>query len=301
MDAERAHWIQIHKASEALRSFALDANATMSRHKGIPLAGSTASKELCQCEDASVLQEAYDKGVRSLGVACSYALTLDRTLAEPILTFSPWTCLRNILELCSMCIWMLDPSIGPVERATRSLNVQVEENRSKRTYLRKSLARNSVSDQELTNLIRKADAREEQLRAQAQELDIKEKRDKTTGTRFPRFGDGPKSITDRIESTLKDTIDYSLLSSLSHGATWAILVLGTQTKSTNPPLVVSHLSPVHALSLIADSFNSIGKGLEIYYHLYGYDIAEYSTVIGPAQEQVRQAEFSILGPKTQSS
>ena len=300
MRAETELWREIHKASESLASLAHESNAAMNRYRGIPSANAVASGELLRFADPSVLQEAYDKGARSLVVACDYALALDRTLAEPILSFSPWTCLRNILESCSMCIWMLDPSIVPAERATRSLNVQVEENRSKRTFLRKGLARNSASDQELTNLIAKADAREGQLRAQAQQLGIKEKRDKKTGARFLGFGDGPKLITDRIESTLKDTIDYSLLSPLSHGDTWAILVLGTKTKSTSPPHVVSDLSPVHALKMLIDSFDSIARGLRAYYDFYGYDIDEYSKMLGPIDERVRQTVASIIGPTNQS-
>ena len=174
MRSETELWREIHKASESLASLAQESNAAMDRYRGIPSANAVASGELLRFADPSVLQEAYDKGSRALVVACDYALVLDRSLAESILSFSPWTCLRNILESCSMCIWMLDPSIDPVERAIRTLNVQVEENRSKRTFLRKGLARN-VNSQELTNLIANADAREGQLRAQAQQLGIKEK------------------------------------------------------------------------------------------------------------------------------
>ena len=139
MDAQGAHWAGIHKASEALRSVALASNAVTNRYRGIPSAGSTASEELRQLAVPSVLEEAYDKGARSLVVACDYALALDRTISEPILSFSPWACLRHILESCSMCIWMLDTTIDPEERATRSLNVQFEENKHKRTFPAKGL------------------------------------------------------------------------------------------------------------------------------------------------------------------
>ena len=295
MATERALWTEIHKASEALRSLVLASNAAMGKYRGVPSEGSTASKELSQYADPSVLQEAYDKGARSLLVACDYALALDRTLSEPILAFSPWACLRHILESCAMCMWMLDPSINPEERAIRSLNVQFEENKSKRTFLRKGLSHNQASASELPSLIEKADEREGRLRGQAQQLGINEKRNRRD--RFLGFGDGPKSIADCIEATLKDTpLDYSLLSPQAHGNTWAILVLSTQTKSFNPPHVVSDMSPLHALSLISDSLHLIAKGLRNYYDVYGYDIAEYSTMLGPAQEQVGQATLSILGP-----
>ena len=298
MESERAVWNEIYKATEALRFLASESNNAINRYRGVPSADSTASEELSRFADPSVLQEAYDKGVRSLVVACDYALALDRTLSEPILSFSPWACLRHILESCSMCIWMLDTSIELEERAIRSLNVQFEENKHERTYLQKDLPRSRASAPELTPSIKKVEERETRLRCQAQQLGIKEKRNKLD--QLLGFGDGPKSITVRIDATLKDTFfPYSILSPQAHGDTWAILVLSTQTISFNPAHVVSDLSPLYAVSLINDSFGLIAKGLRTYYDLYGYDIAECSTMLGPAQEQVRQALLSILCPTNQ--
>ena len=295
MDSDRALWNKIHKASEALRFLASASSDAINRFRGVPSAGSTASQELSRFAAPSVLKEAYDKGVRSLVVACDYVLALDRTLSEPILSFSPWACLRHILESCSMCIWMLDTSIELKERATRSLNVQFEENKHERTYLQKDLPRSRASAPELTPSIKKVEERETRLRCQAQQLGINEKRNKRD--RLLGFGDGPESITDRIDATLKDTLfHYSLLSPQAHGDTWAILVLSTQTISFNPTHVVSDLSPLYAISLISDALHSIAKALQNYYDLYGYDIAEYLTMLGPAQEQVRQASISILDP-----
>ncbi len=67
-----------------------------------------------------------------------------------------------------MCIWMLDNRIEPEERATRSLNVQFEENKHKRTFLRKDLSRNRVNAPELASSIEKANERETRLRWKAQ-------------------------------------------------------------------------------------------------------------------------------------
>ena len=153
MHTEDELWREIRKASEMLSSLARFSNDAMNRYRGIPAAGSTASKELSQFADPSVLQEAYGKGSRSLVVACDYALALDRTLSNSILSYSPWAGLRHILESCSLCIWMLDTSISALERATRSLNVQFTENRSKRTFLQKDSTRNASDAQQRNSLI----------------------------------------------------------------------------------------------------------------------------------------------------
>ena len=44
-------------------------------------------------------------------------------------------------------------------------------------------------------------------------------------------------------------------------------------------LVYRFIRALHAVSLINDAFGSIAKGLRNYYDLYGYDIAEYSTML----------------------
>ncbi len=284
MDSDRALSAEIHQASAALLSLALACIDATNKYKGVPSAGSSASKELCQYADPSALQEAYDKGARSLIMACDYALALDRTLSKPALSFSPWTCLRHIRESCSMCIWVLDASINPKERATRCLNVLFEENKRNRTFLQRDLSRNRESSPKLARLIVKADRRKTQLRSQARQLGIKEKLNKRD--KFLGFGDGPKSISDRIEATLRDTLlDYSLLSPQAHGDTWAMLLLSTDTESFDSGHVLADLSPLHALALIDESLHSIAEGLRNYYDLHGYDIAEYSKIVDPQRSR----------------
>ena len=294
MDAEAIHWSAIHKASEALGQLSAASTAAMNKYRASPAGSSIASSELKGFADRLVLQEAYDKGSRSLIVACDYAMALGRTFSTPALSVSPWACLRQTLESCSMCIWMLDTSVSPEERAVRSLNVQFQETRSKLTFLRKSPASNPEDPADLSRLIQNANDRATQLRLQAKQLGIKEKLD--IRDRFLGFGIGSISITDRIERTLKDTasFDYSLLSPLAHGDTWAILLLSSEIESQSPVRVVVRLDPLHAQIAINDSFNSIAKCMRAYYEIYGYDITEYEQVLEPLQVPIREATISIL-------
>ena len=288
------HWGDIQKASEALGQLATATIAALNRYRASPTASSIASGELGGFADRLALQEAYDKGSRSLIVACDYAMALVRTLSMPILSVTPWACLRQILESCSMCIWMLDSSVGPEERAVRSLNVQFQENRSKLTFLQKNSAGTPEDQAGLSRLIQNANDRATQLRLQAQQLGIKEKLNNRG--RFLGFGIGPILITDRIERSLKDIVsfDYSLLSPLAHGDTWAVLLLSSEIESQSLPRVVFRLDPFHAQILINNSFDSIAKGLRTYCEIFGYASAEYEQVLEPLQDSIRQATISIL-------
>ena len=247
MDAEAIRWSAIQKASEALGQLVTATIAALNRYRASPTASSIASSELGGFADSLVLQEAYDKGSRSLIVACDYAMALGRTFSMPVLSVSPWACLRQLLESCSMCVWMLDTGVGPEERAVRSLNVQFQENRSKLTFLRKNPASDQADKGELSRLIENANDRATQLRLQAQQLGIKEKLDNSD--RFLGFGTGPILITDRIERTLKDKVrfDYSLLSPLAHGDTWAVLLLSSEI--TSPRVLLASFS-VWILSML---------------------------------------------------
>ena len=297
MDTEMALWSEMPKGLETLHSLSLASFDAQNRYKGQPLAGSIASKELSQYAGDSVLQEAYGKGARSLYVACDAALALDRTLSEPLLSYSPWVCLRHIYESCSICIWMLDVSISPKERAIRYLNVQFDEDKHKLTFMRKLLSGGPASERGREEY-KKAEASRERLKDQAHKLGIKENR---KNGKVLRFGDGPETnITKRIESTLKNWNEggtlflYSLLSPLAHGDSWALLALSTEIKSLNPVHAVSGIAPSHVLGIILDSLLAIAASLRNYYSLHGYDMAEYSKIVEPGQEYINQVSQILL-------
>ncbi len=269
---ESEHWEDVRRGLEALLSVANLSRNVINRYRSMPLPGSQASKELAGFPKGNLLKEAYSKGGLSLVVACDHADALVRALSKPVLSFSPWTCMRGVLESCSMCIWMLDTAITPVERTTRSLNVRLEEIRHAQTYARKQGARDSATSQSDASRIRDVTARVTYLRGEAQELGINEKLDKND--RFLGFGDGPKSISSRVESTFEEAIDYSLLSPAAHGDSWALLSLGTKSESGNPRNRTTDISRDHALLLISMSLEHVARSTWTLCHLFGWDLAE---------------------------
>src|SRR5260221_205901 len=41
--------------------------------------------------------------------AADHLMAFRRALTEPVLTFSPWTCLRVVMESSALACWLLDP------------------------------------------------------------------------------------------------------------------------------------------------------------------------------------------------
>ncbi len=285
---ESEHWEDVRRGLEALVSVANHSRNVINMYRSMPLPGYQASRELADFPKGNLLKEAYSKGGLSLVAACDHAEALVRALSAPVLSFSPWTCMRVVLELCSMCIWMLDTAIAPVERATRSLNVRLEEIRHAQTYARKQGEHDSATSQSDASSIRDETERVNYLRGEAQELDIKEKFDKNG--KFLGFGGGPQSISRRVESTFGEAIDYSLLSPATHGDSWALLSLGTKIESSSPRNRTTGISRDHALLLICMSLEHVARSTWTHCDLFGWDLAELRAIF--------EVEYARVGLKT---
>ena len=287
MNPQLTDWDLVRQASDALRSVAETSVDEMGRFRDAIVAGSQASMELNGFSNEGILTEAYAKGGRSLVIACDYAFALVRSITEPVLSYSPWGCTREILESSSMCLWVLDTGIGSSERATRSLDVRRAEIKSAMTYLRKDLKRNPDQDKIINKMIQDADKRLSHLRKEARAVGVRERFDRKTGQRFLGFGDKDVSITERIEATVKDPIDYSLLSPATHGDSWATLVLGTRIESVSPPDAISDLPAHYALLMLIKSLEWIAESSWTQHKLLGWSLTGLESVLESEYSRAR--------------
>ena len=295
MNPQLIDWQQVFRASAALQSVAETSN------EGTPSPGSQAAKEMANFANPAVLEEAHAHGTRSLVYACDHAFALNRAIAEPVLSVAPWACARQVLELGSLCIWMLDTQIGPVDRATRGLNVRLEGICRSLVYFRKLRQRNPSTKVAIDQAIQYAENRINYLKSQAQALGIKERFDRKTGKRFQGFGDKSTSITERIESAFPDAIDYALLSAAAHGDSWAILALSIEVVSDNPPSGMTGLRPEYAVWLVTNALQAIALCLWTQYRLYGWDEGQLGAVLDTAYDQAGlkpQTRFWRQPPKS---
>lgn len=279
-------WSVVLRAAEALPHLSNAVADIADKYKHSPSMDSKASSELAESSDVGSLKTAYAQGAQQLWVACDHMLAIHRLLiAQPQLSYSPWTCARGVLESCATCVLVLDPSINSAERITRSLNLRVEDIRSAQSYYRNMARVPPTSGQDIDSLVSQCDLRINALRKTASESGIDAKLDRSG--RFLGFGHGVPSITKRIEDAFGASEDYSLLSAVAHGKTWAVLNLGAQVEDTHPPRAVPGLTAEKAMYyLIVRPVGWAARGYWNYHQLFGWDVEERKAILEVAYDQV---------------
>ena len=244
--------------------------AAFHKHDEGPRIGSPASRELDQFPDLELLDAAYAQGRQLVFLASTDHLDgLVRSLAGPMLSCTPYTCARGVLEACSTAIWLLDSQITYKKRIERSLNLRLDAVRSQRR------ARDKVERQNLgqrdewlnQNPRHHAQRRIAHLRAFAKRAKVQEK---CKGSRFVTFGSGLPTISDRIRMSLDAEVDYSILSSVAHANTAVLPQLsGSVQPADNGLLLKPGLSPPLARWLIYRVIQWQSRAAWGYFRLFG--------------------------------
>ena len=273
MTAGSIDWQDVLQAAEALKSFPNAIFDALNKYSHSPSPTSKASNELANSVEADELRTAYAQGGQQLIFACDHTLAIHRLLVtQPQLSYSPWACVRGVLESCSICTLVLDPVIDSVERITRSLNLRIEGIWRAQTHVRKISKVTPALAQGIDRQVSQWDSRVAHLRQKALALGIAEKFNKNG--RFLGFGQGVQSISHRIDDAFGASEDYSLLSAPAHAETWGILYLGSHVEVTKPLRAVPGLSPERAMYLIARPIEWVARGLWAYYQLFDWNLEE---------------------------
>ena len=142
---------------------------------------------------------------------------LARILTPPVLTASPWTVTRTVLEATARASWLLNPSLSATERMARHLVLEYEESRElpKRARALKS----PLSPKEIEVIRQRADR---ELSTKAQILGIPLKHGKSG--RISMIGATPTSVrsTDIIRDEFDEELYYRVLSGAEHQERWAL-------------------------------------------------------------------------------
>ena len=247
-----------------------------------PSAGSQASQELSNCPNEEILEVAYNHGaLQFLFVSSDHMSGLRRALTPSlgVLSCTPWTCARGVLESCSNGVWLLDTEIDSKERITRSLNLRLQDQYIQKKLAHKDRAQSVESTQGNSNLIRKIEARIKYLRKKAYKLSIAEKKNKRG--EFLGFGSGLPSISARIASTLNADYDYAMLSSAAHGNEFATLSLSVKVieQTKNRLIATPCLDPKNAVYLIFLVIEWFARASWTYFSLFGWDLERLQSIL----------------------
>jgi hypothetical protein len=191
------------------------AGLTMS-HGGEPSEDSQLANELASFADPELIYHACYLGTTLIDFGGEHISAFVKLLAEPIEILASWTCVRSMLESCSLAAWMLDPTIDARLRAGRVFTLRYEEMSQQATLLR--------TVQNDPPALHKLVARIEAVEQQAVSMGYPRALDKK-GKRVG-FVEKMPTATEMIRMMLNDEWSYRLLSAVAHGHTWAIRGLG---------------------------------------------------------------------------
>jgi hypothetical protein len=250
-------------------------------HARRPLAGSQLEGECRGFSDAEALVVAYDHGTFLSLLVADQLAALVRELSPPILSLSPWTTLRMILEAAALSAWLLDPSVDAMTRVRRSFA-----HRFKGLVEQKGAAK-SMSPADLIEAERQLDA----LVASADALGFPPLLDKNSkrngaGVRMP-------NSTDLVTDVFDAGILYKILSAFVHGHSWACLELGfgRDDDGTGKDATIFHyIEPFHMLGHLLHAALWFAKPVWYQSRLNGYDLPALKGIFERHSDRVQIAE-----------
>ena len=170
-----------------------------------PQPGSRAEAELRQYGNADAVQTAYSQAAIAQEVAGDHIFGLHRSLAEPPLVSSSWSCARGVLENASRVVYLLDRSIDVDDRVLRGLSFRYHDVTEQTKFYKES----------------KDDRAEDDARVRIRKIrEIAEHRGLTLKKAPPRI--------ELARLALNAGGAYRLLPAMSHGETWGYLGLGSR-------------------------------------------------------------------------
>ncbi len=174
-----------------------------------PLDNSQAAIEMSSFAEPESIRTVLGQGSMLIEVSADHLIALTRVLSDPVLTISPWTCTRSILESSALATWLLDPEIGDMERVSRSFAFRYEGLAQQKKWA-KSAGLDTC----------RVDARMDYVEAHALNLGYAP----LVNRRGNRNGIGQKmpTITQLVGSALDEETAYRLLSSIAHAHPWAL-------------------------------------------------------------------------------
>jgi len=158
-----------------------------------------------------------------------------KALVEPIEIFASFTCIRSMLEACSIVVWIADPAIDAKERVARVFAHRYEGLEQQLKCARSF----GATPGELDKMKAHTDTVEQQAIAVGYPPLLNTKGDrKGIGTVMP-------PATDLIRLSLGEEPMYRLLSAVAHAHHWALGQLGFRVPSVPPATIGT--TPLHHL------------------------------------------------------
>ena len=250
-----------------------------------PPPNSQVERELKQCPMPQHLEPAYTQAQSAVfHVAADHIRAVSRELTPRALTYSPWASARCVLEACSRAYWLSDTKINHTERASRILNIRLQNVKNSVAYIRST---ENLHNGFSAKQIKQQEKRIDYLRSEANKLNILEKLDRRK--RFLGFGNGMPSYTDLATSVFEAGDIYGLFAGATHGQEYTS-VLSTQLledtgegDGKNRILNITEESALLIGSLVIEWF---AKAAWEVFKIHGWNMKALATILENTYDEI---------------
>jgi len=249
-----------------------------------PRPGSVAANELSSLEDPEPLKSAYSQGTILIEATADQLSGFVRTVTPPVLTVSPWTNIRSVLEAAAISSWLLDDSLGISERIARSYAF-----RCKGLLEQVKFARVVDNPADLD----KAQQRLDYVLSQAATLGlatINGRSGKTTGLSKPI-----PSTTELVRDQLNDEEAYRLLSAMTHAHPWALQQLGFKKADNSQHLLLEKNLKIESVVYLATiGLKALRKPIEYKCRLFGWPVVDITSMFDEVMTNLALVSRSVI-------
>lgn len=201
---------------EALTTFHTEAGKFAQANGCVPAAGSHAATEQTSCARPESIVTAMSLGVQLIEFGAEHLTAFVKIITDPVEVIACWTCVRSMLESCSLSAWLLDPTITPTTRIGRVYAIRYDSMEQQVKFGRAA----GIPQPEIAGLEERINAVEREAIALGYPP-VVDRNNRRIG-----IAQQVPSATDMIQLMLDEGTTYRLLSGVAHGHSWAILGLG---------------------------------------------------------------------------
>ena len=203
--------------------------------------------------------------------ASDHMVALHRALEPEILTFSPWTITRTILESASWAHWILDDKCDGEARISRSLMLRLENVEDQMRLV-------EPSDSDREKVYADLKERRAEVLNKARRLGLKVSRAKGGKRRVQSIGDTTRPFsTSVVQEVLGEEWAFRLLSGAEHQRSWASLNLSMR-KVDGLNVVTPELLEVGWLFLVSGALRWFSTAAWRYYKYCGLATDELEAI-----------------------
>lgn len=195
----------------AFDQFHEEVGKVIGSYGGLAVKGSQLATEMSSFSRPELVDCARAIGSERIEFGADHMSALKKLLDEPIEMIAAFTCVRSMLESCSLASWVLDPNVDVVARVGRVYSYRCEGMLQQLKAMRviNNTTEAAAVQDHLSKLVREA--------AALGYREVKDNRGRLIGI-FQKM----PSATEIISQCLGEGYSYRLLSAVAHGHFWAV-------------------------------------------------------------------------------